>query len=338
MRLFRRCGWLSLLLLLLPSVLLQACGDDGASADRAASCPALAVCADAGDGADDAGDDTDAAGEAADAAAVATDAAGGEAATDALLWTPDTLAQAVAAGEVLALDVRAEADFIEAHATSATGLPETRLRATVDGVPGQLPPTGEVAELIGLAGVATGTPVVVYGQVSDLAAARVFWTLSYLGHPAVHLLDGGFSRYEAEGHTTESGEQRIAPAEFPDDRIVSTLRVDVEWVLSHLDDPDVVLLDARSPSEYEAGHIPGALSFNWQDNVEGGRLRSREALERRHAEVPRDATVVAYCQTGSRAAMAWFVLIYLGFEDARLYDGSMAEWAMDDTRPLQTGP
>ena len=128
--------------------------------------------------------------------------------------------------------------------------------------------------------------------------------------------------------------QILERAGRPDDALDAERRVEVDWVLSKLQDPATVLVDARSAGEYAAGHIPGARSFDWQDNVQDGRLIPREQLEAIYAELPPEATLVTYCQSGSRASMAYFVLRHLGFEDVRLYDGSMAEWSRNDGLPM----
>ena len=51
--------------------------------------------------------------------------------------------------------------------------------------------------------------------------------------------------------------------------------------------------------------------------------------------VARDKTVVTYCQAGIRAALGAFALELAGYPRARLYDGSMAEWANRDETPLE---
>ncbi len=45
----------------------------------------------------------------------------------------------------------------------------------------------------------------------------------------------------------------------------------IVWLKKHLDDPNLVLLDARNPQEYQQGHIPKAISVAWQDfsNLKG---------------------------------------------------------------------
>ena len=68
-------------------------------------------------------------------------------------------------------------------------------RVEVDGVPGQIPPVEQVAELIGGLGIDGDDHVVIVPWGTDSSefggATRVYWTFKYLGHDAVSILDGG---------------------------------------------------------------------------------------------------------------------------------------------------
>jgi rhodanese-related sulfurtransferase len=88
--------------------------------------------------------------------------------------------------------------------------------------------------------------------------------------------------------------------------------VDRETLLARLRANDVVLLDVRPEHEFEAGHLPGALSI------------PLEALDARLADLPRDRTIVAYCRGPfcTLSAEAAGRLRALGF-DARRSDVSI---------------
>jgi rhodanese-related sulfurtransferase len=70
-----------------------------------------------------------------------------------------------------------------------------------------------------------------------------------------------------------------------------------------------VLLDVRTPAEFAAGHIPGAV------NIPVDELRHR--LD----ELPRDRPVAAYCQVGQRGYLATRVLLAAGFKAANVGGG-----------------
>lgn len=88
--------------------------------------------------------------------------------------------------------------------------------------------------------------------------------------------------------------------------------IDRGTLLERLRAGDVVLLDVRPEREFEAGHLPGAMSV------------PLPALEERLADIPRDRTIVAYCRGPFCALSAEAVrrLRALGF-DARRSDVSI---------------
>ncbi len=89
-------------------------------------------------------------------------------------------------------------------------------------------------------------------------------------------------------------------------------------LLARADDGDVIVLDVRPGEEYEAGHIPGAISVPLDE------------LERRLSSLPRDAEIVAYCR-GPYCVLAPQALELLhrhGFQARRL-EGGFPEWRQD---------
>lgn len=90
-----------------------------------------------------------------------------------------------------------------------------------------------------------------------------------------------------------------------------------EELLARADEGSVVILDLRPREEYEAGHIPGAISI------------PLEELEKRIAELPRDVEFVAYCR-GPYCVLAPQALELLrrhGYRARRLEDG-YPEWRL----------
>ena len=77
-----------------------------------------------------------------------------------------------------------------------------------------------------------------------------------------------------------------------------------------------VILDVRTPQEYAAGHVPGAINV------------PHKAMADRLAEMLgfRDREVVLYCERGKRSEMARAVLLEAGFTSTQLLKGHMVEW------------
>jgi rhodanese-related sulfurtransferase len=94
-----------------------------------------------------------------------------------------------------------------------------------------------------------------------------------------------------------------------------------EELLERLKRGEVVLLDVRPDAEYQAGHIDGARSVPLDE------------LERRLAELPTDAEVVAYCR-GPFCAYAHEAVrrLHAAGRDARKLDQGWPEWQLADTQ------
>src|SRR6516165_3114488 len=112
--------------------------------------------------------------------------------------------------------------------------------------------------------------------------------------------------------------------------------VDAEWVQAHLADPAVRLIEVDVDTQaYEQGHIPRAVGFNWQRELQDQVLRapvSKEQLEEllSNAGVSNGTTIVLYGDNKNWfAAWALWILKYYGHKDVRLLDGGRVKWLAD---------
>jgi thiosulfate/3-mercaptopyruvate sulfurtransferase len=186
---------------------------------------------------------------------------------------------------------------------------------------------------------------VVYGDLGGLAAGRAFFTLDYLGHTRVSLLDGGLEAWKAENGALATTPPQVRRGSFTPrpraDRVV-----DAGWVRQRLDDPRYLLIDARPTAQFSgedaaglrAGHIPGAKNIFWRTALvsdDDPRLRPAAELRSLYAAAGAapNRTVVTYCRTGMQASHAYFVARYLGY-DAVMYDGSMVDWSRQAELPV----
>ena len=118
--------------------------------------------------------------------------------------------------------------------------------------------------------------------------------------------------------------------------------VNAEWVQAHLTDPTVRLIEVDvDTTAYEQGHIPGAVGFNWQKELQDQLMRapvSKEQLEAllSRAGVRNDTMIVLYGDNNNWfAAWALWILKYYGHSDVHLLDGGRVKW-LADKRELTT--
>lgn len=207
-------------------------------------------------------------------------------------------------------------------------------------------------QLLGRLGIDADTHVIVYDDMGGLNAGRLFWELEQIGHPRVSILDGGLVRWVLDGRKVDNRPVKPAPKTYvpAGDAIVRAngLNADQFKAASGMD--DVVLLDVRTEDEYRGnpkgkrtGHVPGARWWPWEQAVrfdQGFVAQAEEPLLESLAAAgveSRDSPVVLYCRTGHRASQTYMTLRRLGFDDVRVYDGSMAEYQLDQGAPLVRG-
>lgn len=248
-----------------------------------------------------------------------------------LIVSPEWLASHLEHPRLRLLDVRERHSYEEGHVAGAVHLDLVSLDREVDGVPGMLLPAGVFAEKVGRAGIAKDDPVILYDDNWGLPGARVLWALALYGNNKAAVLNGGIDRWQDEGHPLTSAPGRATPVAFRPQRDEKHLATG-HWIKQHLGDPNVLFLDTRAPGEHAAGHLPGAVCWDWINGVPLGSwdaVRPAAALRRELAGlgVTPDKEIVTYCRTGMRAAHTYLLLRYLGFPRVRLYDGSWLHWA-----------
>jgi thiosulfate/3-mercaptopyruvate sulfurtransferase len=268
---------------------------------------------------------------------------------------------------------RSKADYLKSHIPGAIhtdyevdGWRSTDQREIVGMFPIDDPAESQdvatgVETLIGGLGIDNDRHVVIVAagkSADDMATAtRIFWTFKVLGHDAVSILDGGMAAYEEDRNPAtmqprnpiETGAVNPVTMTFkasPRWEMIAT-KADVKKALLG----DAVLVDSRSNDQFlginrhpevkRSGTIPGArnLPENWLTVNGTGKFRvgGDFLVLLQEAGVPTSGKVINFCNTGHEASLGWFVTHeILGNKQARIYDGSLAEWAADRALPLQT--
>lgn len=119
--------------------------------------------------------------------------------------------------------------------------------------------------------------------------------------------------------------------------------VSTDWVKANLGKPGIKLVEIDVDTKaYDAGHIPGAVGFNWQTQTQDTVRRdivSREQFEKLvgGAGISPSDTVVLYGDNNNWfAAYGFWVFKLYGHKDVRLMDGGRVKWLNDPDKPLTT--
>jgi thiosulfate/3-mercaptopyruvate sulfurtransferase len=226
------------------------------------------------------------------------------------------------------VDCRARDAFAAGHLPGAIHLdPETALSASVpdpaNGGRHPLPSPESLEQSFRTAGLDNGSFVLACDDGSGWAA-RCWWLLRHVGHDLAGTFDvrGYRGPLETRELLAEPSEFAIEPRE--DDTIAC------EEILARLDDPSLVLLDARAPERWRgdsepldpvAGRIPGALNAPFTEPLPTGATAARE--------------LAVYCGSGVTAAVVVQRLVLAGREDVRMYPGSFSEWCRREGHPIE---
>ncbi len=93
--------------------------------------------------------------------------------------------------------------------------------------------------------------------------------------------------------------------------------VDANYIKEKADAPHVVIIDVRTPDEYNAGTIPGT-----DYNIDYRHIGQIKQLD----IDPKKDTIVVFCRSGRRAKIAYHALRDMGYKNVRLYAGSLIDW------------
>ena len=255
--------------------------------------------------------------------------------------------------KLIEIDVDTDA-YTQGHIPGAIGFNwQTELEDTLRR---DVPDQGQWESLLSKAGITNDDTLVLYGDNNNWFATFGYWLFVIYGHDKskLKLINGGRKKWVAEGRELTTDVPTPTPATYKASEPNWGLRAYRDEVLQKLNDPNLTLIDVRSPDEFtgkviappgmtesaqRGGHIPGAQSAPWLNAVkEDGTFKSADELKAFYAGkgVTEGKDVIAYCRIGERSSHTWFVLYnLLGYQNAKNYDGSWTEWGSIIGAPIE---
>ena len=242
------------------------------------------------------------------------------------------------------LDARDKEAFAAGHAEGAVSVPVARW---VEAAKSSEASFADVdfweREIAGL-GLAQDPVAVVYDDGRMTEAARVWFILQHFGARAV-VLNGGWPALN-NGKTTPAGPGASGGAAFRARANAGAVglveRTDLKAALVKS-----AIFDTRTAAEHagkdlkknpRGGHLPGARLLPHGDLLDNGFLKPADTLRALITAAgfrPGDH-IVTHCDGGGRAALAALAAVRAGFEDVNVYYLSFADWAKDESCPIET--
>lgn len=251
--------------------------------------------------------------------------------------------------EIVLVDVGSKEDFALGHIPGAVHTAITSWRQSVE--KHKLIRSAEQIETVMRElGISNDSHVIIYGHNKKKEALKSSYiALAMITHglKEVSILDGAYEEWIDD-------EERAVSKKLPI-RILGNFKatknpnilVDMAYVKKRIN--KVPMLEARPAVFYygtirsqgvkRIGHIPKAMSSAWKDKfLLDGTLQDEEVLQEIFTDgfkLKPNKEVILYCTGGLEASMNWFILSqHLKFTNAKIYDGSLREWANRDDTPL----
>ena len=226
--------------------------------------------------------------------------------------------------------------YAQGHVPGAIHVSPQHLMAGTLPARGKLPPIKQLENLFSLIGYTGNEHIVVYDDEGGGWAGRFIWILDVIGYKHYSYLNGGIHAWLKEGHNTTTVVNEPKPTDVSlsiDDSVIASK----DYILTHLEDANVAIWDARSPAEFSGekvmsmrgGHIPGAINVEWTEAMDPARnYRIRENVSELLASkgMPLSKDIITHCQAHHRSGFTYLVAKVLGFRSVRAYDGSWSEW------------
>lgn len=248
------------------------------------------------------------------------------------------------------MDRDARAEYDAAHIPGARYFDIDEIADLRSDLPHMMPPVEKFMSRVRTMGIGDGHQIVVYDGMGLFSAARVWWMFRLMGHKDIAVLDGGFPKWQAEGHPVEDLPPVVRDRHMTVARQAHMVK-DVTQVAAASKLGDHQIIDARSAERFRgeapepreglrAGHIPNSKNVPFATLLnDDGTMKSTDELRAifENTGVDLRKPAILTCGSGVTAAILALALERLGHDRHAVYDGSWAEWGMYNDLKVETG-
>src|SRR5215813_13474398 len=221
-------------------------------------------------------------------------------------------------------------DYEREHIPGARFLSTNDFTTGHTGLMVELPSIEKLKQTFEDLGVNDYMRVVIYTVDWYPIAARAFFTLDYLGHNNIALLDGSLAQWKGENRRVSAEQPKIVKGNITSPANQSVLALLADAKAATQAGSQAILVDSRPQKRYAAGHLPRADHVFWEETVEKPNkpiFLAPNDLRKLFASrgITTGHKLITYCEIGLQASHMYFVARYLGY-DASMFDGSFYQW------------
>jgi len=265
-----------------------------------------------------------------------------------LILEPEQLAPLLGKKNLLIIDLSDLDTHRAYHVPGATHLDYGLLCQELPSTAGEIRSTAPLSQTLNQIGLSPKHHVIAYDNSDNSQACRLLWTLDLIGHKHYSLLNGGLAAWLDERHPTEAGIGKTEPGSQTFNYQADAPSVDLLYLLQHLNDKTIKIIDARSPEEFSGhenraqrgGHIPGAINLNHRQLLSpehSMRLKPESELKFifKGLKIKPKQEIICHCHSHRRSALLYIALKSLGYSNLKAYPGSWAEWGNNLDTPIE---
>lgn len=233
----------------------------------------------------------------------------------------------LSAPDAVVVDGRNSDAFVDGHIPGAKSLVASRL-LTEDR---KVQPEDVINNLLASRGIDKDKEILSYCG-SGVAAANNYIALRNLGYTNVRIYDESWDEWSRDpnaGQALALGNYAFTGEDVSQATDGGPHFLTAEQVKQLAEDPGVVVLDVRSPSDYNAGQIPGSVNVFWDTTLDENRVLKDTAELRKLYEaagVTPDKQVILFTRGGVQLTHSYTVLSLLGFKNVNFFTGKFEGW------------